>query len=52
MFKGKNKNFAITSDLILLHAMGEVDVPAAMYTALPHADSDLVANRRIIAASF
>lgn len=35
-FKGKNEIFAITSDLILLHAIGEVGVLTAMYTALPH----------------
>lgn len=51
LFKGKNENFAVTSDLILLYAMGEVGVPTAVYTALPHAESDLPANRRIIAAS-
>lgn len=38
LFKGKMENFAITSDLILLHARGEVGVPTTMYTALPHAE--------------
>lgn len=45
LLKGKNEIFTITNDLILLHAMGEMGVPAASYTALPHAERDLVANR-------
>lgn len=45
LLKGKNENLTITNDLTLLHAMGEMGVPAASYTALPHAESDLVANR-------